>query len=306
MRYKNGELLSLVDEKTRLAGSNKMELLLFTMGGSETYGINVFKIREVCALLPVTRTPHTPPGVEGIISLRGNILPVINLGHFLGLPPAPHSKLIITEFSGHIQAFLACDVDRIVRVSWEQVRVPQAILSGESSVITAITELPDGKLVSIIDVEQILHDAIGEEPMPTLEPITTEKLLFFVDDSIFARKKIAKVVEAMGLRHQDARNGREAWEQLQALAEQAEQADQALEAELGVILVDAEMPEMDGYTLTRLIKADPRFQHVPVVMHSSLSSMANRSMGLQAGVNAYVTKFDVAQLSATIRREMAA
>ena len=80
MASNNNELLSLVDETTRLVGSNKMELLLFSLGHKEIYGINVFKVREVCEAPSITRTPNMPRGVEGITSLRGSIIPVINIG----------------------------------------------------------------------------------------------------------------------------------------------------------------------------------------------------------------------------------
>jgi two-component system chemotaxis response regulator CheV len=69
---------------------------------------------------------------------------------------------------------------------------------------------------------------------------------------------------------------------------------------LRLILVDAEMPEMDGYVLTKLIKSDIRFAGIPVVMHSSLSSNANRAMGASVGVDAYVAKFDPVILADTI------
>ena len=71
--------------------------------------------------------------------------------------------------------------------------------------------------------------------------------------------------------------------------------------EVNLILVDAEMPEMDGYVLTKNIKNDPRFEGVPVVMHSSLSSEANRAMGKSVGVDGYVAKFDAEVLADTLR-----
>ncbi|HEY8085961.1 MAG TPA: response regulator, partial [Methylophilaceae bacterium] len=70
---------------------------------------------------------------------------------------------------------------------------------------------------------------------------------------------------------------------------------------LRLILTDAEMPEMDGYVLAKNIKADRRFDGIPVVMHSSLSSQANRNMGLQSGVDTYVPKFDPSALAETLR-----
>src|ERR1700722_3859426 len=81
-------LMAAVDARTQLAGSNKMEILLFSLGTREIFGINVFKVKEVCRTPPVTKTPNMPPGVEGVISLRGSIIPVIHLGKFLNLEGA--------------------------------------------------------------------------------------------------------------------------------------------------------------------------------------------------------------------------
>jgi two-component system chemotaxis response regulator CheV len=296
-------LLTLVDQKTRLAGSNKMELLLFTLGGPEVFGINVFKVREVCETPPVTRAPNMPHGVAGIISLRGAIIPVIDLAAFVGSAfDRPDSKLIITEFSSHLQAFHVAAVDRIVRVDWEHVKTPQPMLAGRAHRLTAITELADGKLVSILDVEQILHDTFADEETIAVERIPAEhaRPVFFVDDSALARKKIAQVLESLGVPHMECTNGREAWAKLRELAGQHDGAE--LRRRLGAILVDAEMPEMDGYVLTQHVKQDARFAGIPVVMHSSLSSVANRKMGQQAGVDAYVAKFHADDLAATLHR----
>ena len=157
-------LLDSIDARTKLVGSNKMEILLFSLGTGEVFGINVFKVREVSQTPTITKTPNTPPGVEGVISLRGNIIPVISLAKFTSLESAPEntgSTMIVTEFSRHTQGFLVHDVDRIIRVDWDKVKPPQSMLMGNDALITAITELPDGKLVSILDVEQILARAIG-------------------------------------------------------------------------------------------------------------------------------------------------
>jgi len=298
-------LINMVDQKTRLAGSNRMELLLFSLGGKETFGINVFKVREVCEKMAITETPNMPGGVAGIVSLRGAIIPVIHLGECLGFTHAQaEGKLVITEFSGHTQGFLVGDVDRIVRVDWEQVRAPQGLLAAAAGRITALTELPDGRLVSILDVEQILAEVMGDEPVPPLEAIVPEhaRTVFFTDDSALARKKIVQVLEGLKLPFQQAHNGREAWEKLQALAAQADAEKRRLSETLGLVLVDAEMPEMDGYVLTRSLKADARFAGIPVLMHSSLSSVANKKLGQQVGVDAYVAKFHPHELAETIAR----
>lgn len=303
MENNDYRLMNMIDEKARLAGSNKMELLLFSLGSSETFGINVFKVREVCETLPITKTPNMPAGVEGIISLRGSILPVLDLAKCLNMDNDENrTKLIITEFSSHTQAFLVADVDRIVRVDWEQVKSPQTIGQNQSSMITALTELAEGKLVSILDVEQILGDVIGEQEVPQMEKFRQEDPhpVFFADDSNLARRKITEVLDRLNLPHQSAINGREAWEKLRNIADRADHDHRDLKEVVSLILVDAEMPEMDGYVLTRNIKSDARFRGIPVVMHSSLSSVANRKLGQQVGVDAYVAKFDPEDLANTV------
>ena len=299
-------LLESVDARTRLAGSNQMEILLFTLGTKEIFGINVFKVREVGRTPHITRTPNMPRGVEGLISLRGNVIPVLSLASFLELdePPAELGKsMMVAEYSKRTLGFLVHEVDRIIRVDWEKVKAPETLLSANQGLITAVIELPGGNLVSILDVEQVLSNAFGEAiivDIPAAQ-IADEISIFFVDDSVVARKKIAEVLDKLGVKHKHATNGLEAWTRLQAIAVHAQQMGRSVRDEIRLVLVDAEMPEMDGYVLTKNIKGDPRFEGVPVIMHSSLSSEANRAMGKAVGVDAYVAKFDAEILADTLR-----
>lgn len=297
-------LLNQIDARSGLAGSNKMEILLFSLGSNEKFGINVFKVKEVCNAGKVTRTPNMPSGVDGIISLRGHVMPVLNLANFMGLGTSEeHQTMMVAEYNNHILGFLVHSVDRIIRVDWEKVRGTEGMLSDKGALITAITELDDGTLVSILDVEQILSNAFGEAVVGSVERVQSEQELciFVADDSMVARRKIAEVLDKMGVKHIQANNGYEAWERLKNLADTAQASGKNLHDQIQVILTDAEMPEMDGYVLTQHIKSDNRFKGIPVVMHSSLSSDANRAMGRRAGVDYYVPKFDSMVLSSTLR-----
>lgn len=300
-------LMENVDARTKLAGSNRMEILLFSLGTNETFGINVFKVREVSKTPSITKSPHMPDGVEGLISLRGNVIPCVSLSKVMHLDDAPSGlggSMMVTEYSKRTLGFLVHDVDRIIRVEWDRVRAPESVTSGSShAYITAITELDNGKLVSIVDVEQIMANTFGEAVIGQIDKMSSddEYNIFFVDDSAIARKKIAEVLEKLGVKHKHAQNGMEAWTRLSGMAAHAQQTGRSLRDELNLILVDAEMPEMDGYVLTKNIKSDSRFNGIPVVMHSSLSSEANRSMGKSVGVDAYVAKFDAEALADTVR-----
>lgn len=299
-------LLDTVDGRTSLAGSNRMEILLFTLGTGETFGINVFKVREVSRTPFITKAPNMPGGVEGLISLRGNVIPVLSLAKTLGLarPGDPlGGAMMVTEYSKRTLGFLVEEVDRIIRVEWDRVRAPDNVAASNNSFITAITELSDGKLVSILDVETILANTFGETIVGSIAPLGAEHEVnvFFVDDSAVARRKIVEVLDKLGVKHKHAQNGLEAWTRLEGMANHCQQIGRNLHEDVDLILVDAEMPEMDGYVLTRNIKADSRFEGIPVVMHSSLSSEANKAMGKRVGVDAYVAKFDADVLADTLR-----
>jgi len=302
--WKEEDWMERVDARTTLAGMNKMEILLFDLGSDEKFGINVFKVREVSSAGKITRTPNMPYGVDGIVSLRGHIIPVLNLAKFMDIDSdEQHGTMMVAEYNNYILGFLVKEVDRIIRVDWDKVRPAEGMLSGKGALVTALTNMEDGSLVSIMDVEQVLSNAFGEAVVGNVTRIESDQELcvFFVDDSLVARRKIIEVLDKMGVKYIQTTNGKEAWERLNAMADMAQHNGANLHDQVQVILTDAEMPTMDGYVLTQHIKQDSRFKDIPVVMHSSLSSEANRDMGKRVGVDHYVAKFDSIVLSSVLR-----
>jgi two-component system chemotaxis response regulator CheV len=126
--------------------------------------------------------------------------------------------------------------------------------------------------------------------------------VLFADDSSVARRQVRQTLEAMGVRYVETMNGKQAWEELQRLGSVAEAAGRKACDAVNLIVTDIEMPETDGYMLTKMVKNDPRFAAIPVLMHSSLSGMSNQQLGRSVGVDEYVPKFEPQQLSATITR----
>lgn len=310
------ELLKTIDARTKLAGTNKLEILLFSLGldartgRRESFGINVFKVREVMRTPPITAAPDMPPSVEGMVSLRGALVPVVDLAKYSAVQTdAKRDIMIVTEYNGHTQGFLVEAVDTILRLDWSVMRVPPDMLVAElGGLVTAITELQDGRLVMMMDVEKVLADTarIDDDYLfKGIRPIERpEVTVYFADDSQVARKQIEKTLTAMGVRFFAAINGRAAWEELNRAAAYAESLGRPISSMVNLVLTDIEMPEMDGYMLTKLIKGDPRFQGVPVVMHSSLSGMSNQKLGQSVGVDEYVSKFEPQRLSEVISRRI--
>ncbi|MFZ2853294.1 MAG: chemotaxis protein [Rhodocyclaceae bacterium] len=311
-------MLDAIVERTQLAGNNKLEILLFSLGADqrttrrEIFGINVFKVREVMRAPPITAAPEMPATIKGMVSLRGALVPVIDLAHYAGVQTAaPREIMIVTEYNGRTQGFLVDNVDTILRLDWGRMRVPPAMLTAEKGgLVTAVTELADNRLLMMIDVEKVLaettppeNDLIYRSIAPVNRPECT---VYFADDSLVARKQIERTLDAMGIKYVSSINGRIAWEQLEKTATYAATCGKAASELISLVLTDIEMPEMDGYLLTKKIKSDPRFAGIPVIMHSSLTGSSNQSLGFSVGVDEYVPKLQPKKLSETLTRRLGA
>jgi len=303
------ELMRGVNERTSLAGANRLEVLLFSLGfdkrtgREELFGINVFKVREVMRSPEITHAPDMPPAVAGLVSLRGVMVPVINVAEFCNMEVDNEPAIIIvTEYNRQTQALLVDSVDRILRMEWNDMKVPPPMLAHRmGGLTTAVTELPDKRIVMILDVERVLAETaqVGNDidEYSELTEVGGEHTILFADDSSMARKQIETTLQKMGVNQLVARNGLEAWNKLNELAIRAESSNTPLYTMLTAVITDIEMPEMDGYVLTKKIKADSRFNGIPVIMHSSLSSEANAAIGRSVGADFYIPKFNPKSLS---------
>ncbi|MCA9467364.1 MAG: chemotaxis protein CheV [Nitrospira sp.] len=293
-----------IDQRTRLAGANKMELLMFHLGTEEIYGINVFKIREVMKMPAVTKIPDSDPRILGIVNLRGENVALVDLKQAIGLGPLDPNggKLIIAEYNDNKQGFLVGGVDRIIRMSWEKIQIPPPMVqSSRQGAVTAVTKLEDGRMVLILDVEKVLaelHPRTEDEILIGIEAVQEleGKRVLLADDSLVARKQITKTLERLGMSWEETQTGREALNRLRQCAELAEKLEQPISHYFSGVITDIEMPEMDGFSLTKHIREDPRLQGLPVLMHSSLSGQCNVDKGKSVGVTDYVTKFHPTEL----------
>jgi len=242
--------------------------------------------------------------VEGMVSLRGQLVPVIDLAKYAGIITENKPEImVVSKYNGHTQSFLVEAVDTILRLDWSSMQVPPDMLTNQmGGLVTAVTELDSGKLVMMMDVEKVLAETTRtgdsiDESLVFKNNKLTDKTVFFTDDSVVARKQIELTFNAMGLKSIQSINGKRAWEELQRIAQSADIQGKPVKSVIQLILTDVEMPEMDGYMLTKMIKNDPRFAGIPVIMHSSLSGMYNQKLGQSVGVDGYVAKFEPHRLS---------
>lgn len=306
-----------IEERTNLTGSNKFELMLFRLGDApgsdrrELFGINVFKVREILVMPTITAIANAPAHVLGVANIRGQIIPVIDLPAVVGcVPRRGLTILMVTEFARTTQAFAVEEVAEIVRLEWGNVLAAEGNGGG---LVTSIAKLDGdtekGRLVQVLDVEQILRnvmptaqEAITPQSVGAAVNLPEGSIILAADDSPVARMMIEQGLGAMGTPYVMTKTGQEAWDRLQAIEVEAHAEGKTAHDKVALVLTDLEMPVMDGFTLTRNIKQDPRFKSIPVVIHSSLTGTANEAHVSSVGADAYVAKFVASELAATIRQ----
>ncbi|MBB5392835.1 MULTISPECIES: chemotaxis protein [unclassified Herbaspirillum] len=306
-----------IDERTNLTASNKFELLLFRLGSdaygerSELFGINVFKIREIVPMPPVTTAAGTQSPMLGMVNIRGQIISVIDLPAVVGcVPKTGLNILLVTEYARSTQAFAVESVDEIVRLEWSQVLSAESKTGG--NFVTSIARLDAdkdaGRLAQVLDVEQILHEIMPTDRNMKMENlgkgskhgIKAGTVAIAADDSKVARSLIEQGLRAMEIPFEMHITGAEAWAKIQKMAQEARSEGRPITDKISFVLTDLEMPEMDGFTLTRNIKRDEFLKSLPVIIHSSLSGSTNEDHVKSVGADAYVGKFEANELAATI------
>ena len=299
-------ILDSVNLRTQMVGQNRLELLLFALESEQQYGINVFKVREVLQCPELTEVPRQTSAIKGMAHIRGETIPVLDLSEAVGRETVPHAErqdcfLIVAEYNRRTLAFLVRKVDRILNTQWDQIMAPPTEI-GVENYLTAIFEY-EGKLIEILDVEQILADLY---PMPTevSKDVADDKVrekardyqILIVDDSSVARNQMQRSLEGLGIKVTSCNNGRMAWDLL------CEMADRGTDVTTNFLMVisDIEMPEMDGYTLTSMIRDDDRMKAMHVVLHTSLSGGFNVSMVKKVGADGFLAKFNPDDLATAV------
>jgi len=296
------DLLNRIDQRTRLAGHNRLALLLFRLGGRQLFGVNVFKVQEVLRLPPLFQVPGLPSQFSGVADVRGRSVPVLDLGVAIGHPERTADGtgpgyLVVTEFNRSIQGFLVSGVERIVNIAVQDIHPPPE-LGANSTYLTAVTRF-QGELIQVIDVESVLADIAqirGEavlDPSMALPADAPPLQVLVVDDSRVARQQIRSVLDQLGVAATLLSDGRQALDHLLQIHASGEDPAQRY----AMVISDIEMPAMDGYTLTTEIRRHPGLAGLYVLLHTSLSGVFNNAMVERVGANAFVAKYSPHELA---------
>lgn len=282
------------------SGTNELEILEFKVGNNY-YGINVAKINEILPYQRPTPVPNAHPAIEGIFMPRDTVISIIDLAKSLNLPDAVNQssdKYILTNFNNLNTGFHVHEVVAIHRVSWEDILKPDSTISSQGNgVATGIIKL-DGKLIIILDFEKIVSDINPETGLKVSDIAQlgrrkrNEAPILIAEDSPLLSALMLECLHKAGYTNVIVTdNGQEAWNRLNEYKTSGTVKDS-----VSCIITDIEMPQMDGYRLTKLVKDDEILKEIPVIIFSSLINDDMRRKGELLGADAQLTKPEIGDL----------
>ncbi|MFS0782489.1 chemotaxis protein [Bacillus sp. 1P06AnD] len=286
------------------SGTNELEIVEFGLGNNK-FGINVIKVKEIINPVPITFVPQAHSYVEGIIELREEVLPVVDVAKALGYPPSltpEQDKFIVAEFNKQKVVFHVHNVTQIHRISWKQIEKPSDMYQGLESQIIGVIKL-NGEMILLLDFEKIVVE-INPESGINVQQVKklghrqrTDKKIVVAEDSPLLRKLLHDTLQEAGFDNVDFfENGQDALNYLENIISKGDK----IEDHVQIVVTDIEMPQMDGHHLTRRIKEEKALSKLPVIIFSSLITDDLRHKGQMVGADAQISKPEIAELIAYI------
>lgn len=282
------------------SGTNELEIVEFEMGGNR-YGINVIKVKEIILPTPITFIPHAHPSIEGIIQLRGEVLPVIDMEKVMGLPKTlgkNDGKYIVAAFNKQEVVFHVHEVSQIHRVSWDQIEKPSDLYSDGSSQVIGVIKRENDMLL-LLDFEKIVLEinpdsGIRVEEVKKLGPRErSDKRILIAEDSPLLRKLLNDTLTEAGYANLEFfENGKDALNYLENLVSLGKNVTK----EVQLVITDIEMPQMDGHHFTKRIRENKDLAVLPVIIFSSLITNELKHKGMSVGADDQVSKPEIAEL----------
>ncbi|MDF1506787.1 chemotaxis protein [Robertmurraya sp. DFI.2.37] len=282
------------------SGTNELEMVEFSIGQNK-FGINVIKVKEIINPVAITQIPHAHQNVEGIIELRGEVLPVVNVAAALGFPPSATpelDKFIVAEFNKQKVVFHVHSVTQIHRISWDQIEKPSDMYQGADSQVIGVVKI-NNEMVLLLDFEKIVVEInpdsginVGQIKKLGKRERSSKKLVV-AEDSPLLRKLLSDTLGEAGYEQVDFfENGRDALNYLESVLESGKDVADVVQ----LVITDIEMPQMDGHHLTKRIKEDSQLAKLPVIIFSSLITDDLRHKGQMVGADGQVSKPEIAEL----------
>lgn len=295
-------ILDNVDAATNLAKNNELQLLVFRVSNSSDsayYAINVFKTREVVETKNhyMTQIPSSHPLLEGTIVLRGLQIPILNLPAWLDInltkEEVKKSNILICDFNGIIIGLRIMSAFRVIKKNWNEMHAPDSYRVGDDTVVINDTRLEDGSLCLVLDYEKLLSDVVPQamvdvmESPSNLQDIAIPRKLqmgqvLIAEDSKTAQKHLTQIFENANLSMRLFNNGKELVDYIHSVEDEA--------YKIPAIITDIEMPEMSGFTVVKILKANPKTKDIPLIVNSSMTGDNNKREADTLGADGFINK----------------
>ena len=145
-------------QEQKINSDELLQLVSFTIGNEE-FGVDILKVQEINRMIQITKVPNSPHFVEGVINLRGRVIPVVDLRIRLGMDKIEYGKntrIIVVEITGRTIGFIVDSVSEVLRIPKSITEAPPSMVAGiDAEYITAIGKLED-RLLILLDLEKIL------------------------------------------------------------------------------------------------------------------------------------------------------
>ena len=285
-----------VEQMTQAHLRNVQQLAVFYTGHDNIYAINIAKVKAfiITEEVAVNDTPTDSDIIAGIATIRGEPVTLINLDAWLGrkaLDVKEYKLVIFCEFNHKKIGFLVKDMLDIVEKTTDQLRHTEETNS-KITYTTYVKVHDKEELCTVFNAEQLLRDIgwtdDGEDDVKKYvdNKLHSDKVILAAEDSGVAREVLNSFFKKTGLRFEIYTNGT-------LLIKRLEEIDPD---SIGMVLTDIEMPGTDGYQVASFIKSNSKYQNIPVVVNSSMTTDAVRGKMDKIGVDGFVGKTDIPTL----------
>lgn len=145
-------------EVTQRKDDELLQLVTFSIGDEE-FGVDILKVQEIIRTMEITKVPRAPEFVEGVINLRGKVIPILDLRRRFDLPHKKHdshTRIIVIEITGMVVGFVVDSVSEVLRIPVSTVEPPPPVVAGmDSDYISGVGKLQD-RLLILLDLDKLL------------------------------------------------------------------------------------------------------------------------------------------------------
>lgn len=291
-----------VEQMTQAHLRNVQQLAVFYTGHDNIYAINIAKVKAfiITEEVAINDTPTDSDIIAGIATIRGEPVTLINLDAWLGrkaLEVQEYKLVIFCEFNHKKIGFLVKDMLDIVEKTTEELRHTEETNS-KITYTTYVKVQEKDELCTVFNAEQLLRDIgwtdDGEDDIQKYvdDKLHSDKVILAAEDSGVAREVLNSFFKKTGARFEIYTNGTLLIKRLEEIDPQS----------VGMVITDIEMPGTDGYQVASFVKANSKYEHIPVIVNSSMTTDAVRGKMDQIGVDGFVGKTDIPTLFELTRK----